>query len=131
MNTAIALEYTFYLGRTIIGLYFLANAYGHLVKGQGMIGYAAAKGVPMPKLAVYAGGVLLLIGGLAFISGMYLSLGIVSLLAFMIPVTFKMHPYWKETDPMQKMNERIAFQKNMAIIGFLIMLLPISYLILL
>ncbi len=131
MNTAIFLEYTFYIGRTIVGLYFLINAYGHLVKGQGMIGYAAAKGVPSPKLAVYGAGVLLLVGGLSFISGLYLPIGILALLVFMIPVTFKMHSYWKETDPVQKMNEKIAFQKNCALIGFLIMLLPISYLVLL
>ena len=129
MNTAIILEYIFYIGRTIAGAYFLMNAYGHLVKGQGMVGYAAAKGVPSPSLAVYGAGVLLLLGGLSFLSGFYLPWGVIALLVFMIPVTFMMHAYWKETDPMQKMSEKISFQKNLAIIGFLLMFLPIAYLL--
>jgi putative oxidoreductase len=124
------LDYLFYIGRTIVGVYFLINAYGHLVKGGDMIGYAASKGVPSPKLAVYGAGILLLLGGLSFISGYYLAWGIVALIVFMIPVTFKMHAYWKETDPMQKMSEKISFQKNFAIIGFLVMFLPIAYLVL-
>ncbi len=129
MNTAIILEYIFYIGRTIIGVYFLVNAFNHLIKGKDMLGYAASKGVPSPSLAVYGSGILLLLGGLSFLSGLYLPWGVIALLVFMIPVTFMMHSYWNEADPMQKMNERISFQKNLAIIGFLLMFLPIAYLL--
>ena len=130
MNSDIVLTFLFYLGRSIVGIYFLMNAYNHLVKGQGLVGYAASKGVPSPKCAVYGAGILLLLGGLSFISGFYITWGMIALLVFMVPVTFMMHAYWKQTDPMQKMNERIAFMKNFAIIGFLFMLLPIAYLLL-
>lgn len=129
MNSPVVLEYIFYIGRIVVGVYFLINAYGHLVKGQDMAGYAASKGVPSPRLAVYGAGILLLFGGLAFISGIYLPWGVLALLVFMFPVTFMMHAYWKETDPMQKMSEKISFQKNLAIIGFLLMFLPIAYLL--
>jgi putative oxidoreductase len=116
----------FIIGRVIVGIYFLINAYGHLAKGQHMLGYAASKGVPSPKLAVYGAGVLLLLGGLSFISGYYLFWGAIVLIVFMIPVTFMMHAYWKIADPMEKMSEKISFQKNIAIIGFLIMLLGVA-----
>ncbi|HVU06839.1 MAG TPA: DoxX family membrane protein [Candidatus Paceibacterota bacterium] len=115
----------FTLGRIIVGLYFLINAYNHVIKGSHMVGYAASKGVPAPKLAITGSGLLLLAGALSILSGVAVFWGLIALLVFMIPVTLKMHDYWKETDPMAKMNARIAFQKNMAIIGFLLMAMAI------
>lgn len=99
------------------------NAYSHLVKNKGTIGYAQFKGIKNAKLAVMGAGVLLLIGGLCFVAGFSYFWGSLALLAFMIPVTFKMHAFWKETDPQAKMNERVSFYKNMAIIGALLMML--------
>jgi putative oxidoreductase len=113
---------TFYvIGRVIFGIYFLMNAYNHLIKNNGTIGYAQFKGVKNAKLMVMMSGVLLLVGGLSFVLGFSYFLGSLALLAFMIPVTFKMHAFWKETDPHAKMNERVSFYKNMAIIGALLM----------
>ncbi|HEU0080520.1 MAG TPA: DoxX family membrane protein [Candidatus Paceibacterota bacterium] len=115
----------FLIGRVVVGVYFLVNAYNHIVKGAHMVGYAASKGLPSPKAAIVGSGLLLLLGGLSVLFGVYTFWGIVLLLVFMVPVTFMMHDYWKAADPMQKMNERIAFQKNLAIIGFLLMLLAL------
>lgn len=111
----------FLIGRLIVGFYFLESAYNHLVKGGGMLGYAASKGLKSPKLAVYGSGVLLLIGGLSVLLGAWPHIGLIALLLFLIPVTWKMHNYWKETDPMMKMNQRIQFMKNLALIGFVLM----------
>ncbi|HVT75018.1 MAG TPA: DoxX family membrane protein [Candidatus Paceibacterota bacterium] len=119
------MEAAFSVGRIIVGLYFLSNAYNHVIKGSHMVGYAASKGVPSPKLAITGSGLLLLAGALSILSGIAVFWGIVALIAFMVPVTFKMHAYWKETDPMAKMSARIEFQKNMAITGFLLMALAI------
>jgi len=35
----------------------------------------------------------------------------------LIPTAFIMHAYWKETDPMAKMNEQIAFNKDISLAG--------------
>jgi uncharacterized membrane protein YphA (DoxX/SURF4 family) len=115
----------FIIGRIIVGVYFLMNAHGHLVKGSHMVGYAASKGVPAPKLAIFGSGVLLLVGGLSIISGIGTTWGIIALIFFLLPVTFMMHNFWKETDPMTKMNENISFMKNMALVGFLLIALAI------
>lgn len=111
------------IGHVIFGGYFLINAYAHLIKNKGTIGYAQMKGVKHPKLMVMGSGVLLLIGGLCFLLGFSYFWGSLALLVFMIPVTFKMHAFWKETDPHAKMNERVSFYKNMAIVGALLMML--------
>jgi len=42
---------------------------------------------------------------------------------FLVPVTFMMHAYWQETDPMQGINQRVNFQKNIALLGAALLLL--------
>ena len=115
----------FVLGRIILGGYFIINGYGHFKGMSNIAGYAGSKGVPMPKLAVGFSGLLLLIGGITILLGIWTNIGIYALFLFFIPVTFQMHAYWKETDPMMKMNQRISFMKNMAIFGALLMLLSL------
>lgn len=112
----------FLIGRVIVAYYFLSNAYNHIVKHEHLTGYAASKKVPSPKAAVIGSGILLLVGGLSVLLGAYPAWGLLALLLFMVPVTFKMHDYWRETDPMARMNARISFMKNLAIIGLVLML---------
>lgn len=119
MTTALALHL---LGRIIFGGYFLMNAYYHLFQTAALTGYAQAKGVPAPRTAVVVSGLLLLAGGLAFLSGWYLDWGRYALLLFLIPVTFKMHAFWQVSDPGQKMTEQSNFFKNLALIGALLMM---------
>lgn len=76
----------------------------------------------MAGTMVYVTAVLLLFGGLTIITGRYIDLGIIALVLFLIPTTFMMHNFWKETDPMSKMNQTIGFTKNLALIGALFML---------
>ena len=116
----------FMLGRVIVGLYFLEGAYGHLVKPAGLIGYASSKGVKSPKLAVIGTGILMALGGLSVLLGVRPHYGLALLIIFLLGTSFKMHAYWKETDPMAKMGDRINFTKNMALIGALLMMFAIA-----
>ncbi|MDE1874536.1 MAG: DoxX family membrane protein [Patescibacteria group bacterium] len=115
----------FLIGRIAVGYYFLMNSYNHLFKSGHMTGYAASKGVPSPKAAIIVSGLLLLAGGLSVLLGVAVIWGLIALLVFMIPVTFMMHNYWKETDPMDRANQKISFWKNIAIIGLLLMLFAV------
>lgn len=116
----------FLLGRVIFGIYWLENAYNHLFKSAHMIGYAQSKGVKHPKLAIMGTGVLLAIGGLSMLLGIAPKIGVIALVIFLLGVSFKMHDYWKQQDPMARMTTRIEFMKNMALIGALLMILSIS-----
>ncbi|HXK40412.1 MAG TPA: DoxX family membrane protein [Candidatus Paceibacterota bacterium] len=111
------------IGRVIAGLYFLENAYNHLFKTGGLVGYASSKNVPNPKLAIIGSGVLLLLGGLALITGMYVAWGALLLVIFLIPVSFMMHAFWKIRNPQERAMERLQFMKNMALVGLLLMLI--------
>ncbi|MES2216260.1 MAG: DoxX family protein [Patescibacteria group bacterium] len=116
----------FLIGRIIFGLYWLDNARNHLMNSDKLVGYASFKKVPAPKLAIIGSGILLLIGGLSMILGIWPYVGLVALLLFLVPVTFTMHAFWKETDPTARMNDRIQFGKNAALAGAILMMFAIS-----
>lgn len=116
----------FLIGRLIFGGYFLMNAWNHFKNLEGLTGYAQSKGVPNPRAAVFAGGVLLLLGGLGVVFGIAPEASLALLIIFLVPVSFKMHAFWKESDPNARMMERVQFMKNMALVGALLMLYAVS-----
>jgi uncharacterized membrane protein YphA (DoxX/SURF4 family) len=120
------MDFLFLLGRVLFGGYFIMNGYNHLKNISGMAGYAQSKNVPYAKAAIIITGILLVLGGTGIVLGLYPRMAIVLLLIFLIPVTFKMHQYWKVQDPMQKMGEQINFMKNIALIGASIILLCVT-----
>ena len=116
------------IGRVLFSLIFLASAVGHFKNAEGMAGYAASKGLKNAKPLVQLTGLMLAVGALSVLLGIYAQYGVLVLIAFLIPTSFIMHAFWKETDPMAKMNEQVAFFKNLGLIGgglFLYVLLEV------
>src|SRR3990167_4866867 len=99
--------YIFLLGRVLLGGYFIMNGYNHIKNLTMLTGYAQSKGVPMPKLAVFFTGLLLLLGGAGVLLGVYVEGAVLFLSIFLVGVTFQMNQYWKVSDPMQRMGERV------------------------
>jgi putative oxidoreductase len=112
-----------FTGRILFGGYFIFNAYNHFKNREMMSGYAKSKGIPLPKLSVILTGLLLLTGGAAVLLDYFEKPGLVSLVIFLVPVTFLMHAFWKIQDPMAKMGEMINFMKNLALLGAVLLLL--------
>lgn len=117
------MNFIFLLSRLILGLYFLFNALNHFTKLGMLTEYAKSKNVPKPKLAVLFTGLLLLIGGLTILLGVYVEIGVLALTLFFLPVSFIMHDFWKVQDPQMKMIEMVNFTKNMAIWAGVLLLL--------
>jgi len=115
----------FLVARLLFGGYFVFNAVNHFTQTSAMTGYAQSKGVPAPKLAVTFTGLLLLIGGVSVLFGIYPILGATALVLFLVPVTFTMHTFWKIEDPQMKMAEKVNFTKNLALVGGALLLLAI------
>lgn len=119
------MEIAFLVGRIILGIYYLFNAYNHF-KNAGMLsGYAASKGVPSPKLAVASTGLLLLLGGLSILLGYQPYIGAILIVVFLVPVAFKMHNFWTVSDPQMKMGEMVNFLKDIALAASALMFLAI------
>lgn len=119
------MEIAFLIGRIIVGVYFLFNAFSHFSQVKMMSGYAASKGVPAPQLAVIVTGLLLLVGGLSILTGYQPLIGVICLVIFFLGVTFMMHAFWKVEDPMARVGEMVNFMKNLALMGSALMFLAI------
>ena len=105
------------IGRILFALVFFGSAMGHLTQTEAMAGYAASKGVPSAKAATFGSGVLMVVGGLMLVLGVWADLGALLLVLFLLPTAFLMHNFWKETDPQAKQTEMIQFNKDISLAG--------------
>jgi uncharacterized membrane protein YphA (DoxX/SURF4 family) len=118
-------DYVFLLGRILYGGFFILGGLNHFMHLGMMSGFVASRGVPAGKLAIIVSGLLIILGGGCIVVGCSPEIGVLCIVVFLVPVTFMMHAYWQETDPMQQMNQRVNFQKNIALLGAALMLLMI------
>jgi uncharacterized membrane protein YphA (DoxX/SURF4 family) len=117
------MEIIFWVGKILLGGFFVWNGIEHFTNIKNLTGYAKHKKLPMAREMVYLSGVLLLLGGFSIIFTGFVDLGILILIVFMLTTTFMMHRFWELSDPMEKMHDKISFMKNLAITGALIMIL--------
>jgi len=82
------------VGRILFAFMFVMSGFNHLAKAEAMAGYAAYKKVPAPKLANLLSGVLMLLGGLSIILGVYADLGALVLAILLVAMAVKMHDFW-------------------------------------
>lgn len=120
------MDLLFLIGKILFGGFFVWNGIEHFTNVKKLTAYAKHVKVPMPKESVYVSGILLLVGGFSIILEAWVGIGIICLLVFLLTVTFMAHRFWEVEDEGAKMSERIAFMKNMALVGALIMLLVIG-----
>jgi uncharacterized membrane protein YphA (DoxX/SURF4 family) len=111
------------VGRVMLGGFFIISGIGHFQHLPMMAGFTGSKGVPSPKLAVMVSGLMIIVGGVSILLGLKPHWGIALVSAFLVPVTLLMHQYWTHTDPMMRINDRVNFMKNIAILGACWMLL--------
>ena len=105
------------IGRVLFALLFISSGVSHLTKLEAMTGYAQYKKVPAAKFGVVLSGLMILLGGIYIAFGVYADLGALLIALLLIPTSFLMHAFWKETDATAKQNESISFFKNLALAG--------------
>jgi len=110
-------ETLLFISRILFSLIFLTSAFNHFKNVDGMTAYTKSRGVPGARYAVIGSGATLLIGSLTLLTGYWVDLGALLLFVFLIPTALLMHPFWKETDAMARMNEEIAFLKDLSLAG--------------
>ncbi|NIT86220.1 MAG: DoxX family protein [Gemmatimonadetes bacterium] len=113
------------IGRVIFGGFFIYNGLNHFMNLGMMKGYAGSKDVPAPGLAVTVTGLMLVVGGLSVLLGLWPEIGLWLLIVFLIPVSFLMHDFWAVPEE-QKVSEMTNFMKNMALLGAALMMLETS-----
>ena len=100
----------FLIARIVFSAMFVMSGINHITKANDMTGYAQFKGVPSPKLAVIGSGVVMGLGGLSLILGVYADLGAIVLAAILLLMAVKMHNFWTLEDAQAKQADMISRQ---------------------
>ncbi|WP_276261308.1 DoxX family protein [Haloglomus litoreum] len=107
----------FLLARLLFGGVLAFMGLNHFTNVEDMAGYAEMQGAPAPKLSVVATGVMLVLGGLAIITGAFVVLGAGALALFLLASAVLMHDFWSVEDPQQQQTEMTQFLKNVSLAG--------------
>lgn len=117
----------FLLGRIIFGGYWIMSGVNHFTHLRTMAEYVKTRGVPSPEAAVAGSGVVLVCGGLSMLLGIYPTAGSLLLIAFLLAASFMIHKYWEMDTVHARQDEKINFDKNMALVGALLMFVQLPH----
>ena len=110
------------IGRLVFVAMFLNSGVKHIRQREGMAAYARSVGAPAPELMVPLTGVMIFVGGALIAVGVWPDLGALLLAAFLFPVAYYMHPFWKVEDPQVRTQQETHFWKNVSLGGVSILL---------
>jgi putative oxidoreductase len=110
------------IGRALFSMVFIVPSLG-LLFSRPRIQMARSAGVPFAEVAVPLSGLIALAGGLSVLVGYHARMGAVLLVAFLVPVTLFMHPFWAVRDPMGRQMQLATFMKNVALLGGALLIL--------
>ena len=104
------------VGRLLFGGFLAFQGLNHFMNTDEMAGYAESKGVPAARFGVIASGIMLLLGGLGIVLGVYPIIAAGMLAVFLVLVTPVMHDFWAAPEEEQQ-NEMVNFIKNVELLG--------------
>jgi len=110
----------FPVARVLFALIFISAAPRHFTT-EG-IQHAADLGVPLAGLLVPLAGAMALAGGLSVALGWKAQWGAWTLVAFLIPVTWMMHAFWRQSAPAAFHIQQAMFMKNLSMLGAALLL---------
>ena len=120
------MDKAFLAGRILFGGYFIRSGIKHFLNLEGMTGYTASKGVPLPELAVIVTGLMLFIGGISILTGQYPKIGSYILIVFLVLVAVIMHDFWNVEDTAARAGQFSRFLRNLTFSGACLMFLAIK-----
>uniref|UniRef100_UPI00404AC136 DoxX family protein n=1 Tax=Candidatus Planktophila sp. TaxID=2175601 RepID=UPI00404AC136 len=110
------------MGQLLFAALFITSGMAHFAKLEAMTGYAQYKKLPAAKLGVMVSGLFFLVGGILIVIGTYVDLGALLIAITLVLAAFIFHNFWKESDANTKMQEQIAFNKDISLAGAALML---------
>ena len=114
-----------FIGQLLFAALFINSGIAHFAKLEAMTGYAQYKKLQPAKLGVIASGLFFLVGGILIVIGTYVDLGALLIAITLVLAAIIFHNFWKETDATAKMNEQIAFNKDLSLAGAALILLAL------
>ena len=115
-------DFTDLIARILIACIFLFEAYDSIKFFKSTKLLMTDYGITWQQDILLIGAIFLLIlGGVLVLIGYRSALGAVLLLLYWVPVTLIVHSWWNDPIELQR-QESIAFMKNIAIVGGLLMI---------
>jgi len=112
------MDWVLLAGRILFGAIFITSGLlFHLGKREMAVGYARTKGAPFPELSAPLTGIVIVVAGAMVIIGLWVDLAALALFAFLVATAYWMHAFWKVEDPMERAQEQVHFQKDLALAG--------------
>lgn len=112
------------IGRLFLIMIFLMSAVGNKIPNFGNTAeYMASEGVPAPMFLLAGAIIFLLAGSLSILIGWKARIGASLLLVFLILATYWFHDFWTFEDPQARQMQTIAFMKNLALMGAMLMII--------
>ncbi|TDE35159.1 DoxX family protein [Actinomadura sp. 6K520] len=105
------------IARIVFTAIFIGAGIGHLTATGAMAGYAAAKKLPQPKLAVQVSGGYILVASAMLILGIWPDLAALALVPFLLITAFVFHDFWKQESPETRQQEQLQFLKDLSLAG--------------
>ena len=99
------------LGRVMLGLLFIMTGYDKITGFEGYVDSVAAKGVPLPEIAIVVVIIVELVGGLMIAAGLKSRWAALAIFLLIIPINFFYHPFWADDAQFNR------FFKNLCVMG--------------
>lgn len=115
----------FFIGRLLVGGFYLSAGMGNILGVEDKIGYAMFKGVPFPMLSILLASSLIVLGGISILAGYRPAIGVGAVILFLVPVTLMMHNFWTIEDPQMRVADMRSFLSNVALAGSALLLLSV------
>lgn len=109
------MNYIILTGRVLFALLFINSGLFHF--SSAALGYAQSMNVPAASFLVPFSGAMAIAGAFSILLGFKARWGAWLLVAFLLPVTFMMHAFWKVSDPMMNQMQMTMFMKNLSLLG--------------
>ena len=100
----------------LIGVFFVLNGINHLFNTMILEEYAHRQRLPHPRKLVLASGVLLLLGGIAFVIPQTRQAAVIGLSLFHVMAMVLIHHFWTDRDRDTRLYEMLHFAKNLLIL---------------
>jgi putative oxidoreductase len=109
------------LGYIFLSIIFITGGWDAARSPGGRPAKVAALGLPEPELLVRANGATMVAAGSALACGLWPRQTAALLASVLVPTTLVGHPFWEETDPASRAQQRIHFLKNLGLFGALLL----------
>jgi putative oxidoreductase len=109
------------VGRILMAILFIPAGFSKIGGFAGTAGYIASKGLPLPEVGAAIAIAVEVVAGIALLIGWKTRWAALLLAVFTLVATFFFHNFWG-VPVEQKMVQTLMFNKNIAVVGGLLVL---------